>query len=90
MDRLERDFARVLGMTPKPEPVRYESPDLGNPDQHFDQPQPFEFELSPADRHAATMAKIQLEANRRKANKLAEDADIARLGVVWTDDEVTP
>ena len=74
---------------PRENPMKerdFTAPDLGHPFQHCDTPQPIDFDLSPADRHTATIAKIDLERQRREANKRDADQEIASLGVVWTDD----
>ena len=80
---LDRLFADI----PKPEaPMPYDrDPDFGNPDQHAGEPLPFDYTMTPAERDRAKLVSIDLERQRRAANKRDEDRDIARLGVVFTD-----
>ena len=63
--------------------LAYTAPDFGHPLQPTDELPPLKFELSPAERHVATMAAMQLEANRRAANKRDEARDLVKLGVVF-------
>jgi hypothetical protein len=59
--------------------------DLGHPLQHFDQPEPFAFELTPKERTKAAKFSTHLERTRREANKLQDNRDFAKLGIVFND-----
>lgn len=82
------DFHRLFAGIPTPEaPMPYVTPDLGHPLQHAGEPTPFEYGLTPRESDKAKVASIELERKRREANKRDADRDIARLGVVFTDDD---
>lgn len=80
---LDRLFADSLAKIPKPEsPMKI---DLGHPLQDHDEPKPFEFTMTPAERDRAKLVSIELERQRRAANKRDADQEITKLGVVFTD-----
>lgn len=81
------DFTRLFAGASTPEaPMPYaKSPDFGHPMQDHDEPKPIDYTMTPAERDRAKIASIDLERQRRAANKRDEDKEIAKLGVVWTD-----
>jgi hypothetical protein len=61
--------------------------DLGHPLQNHDEPKPFDAPtFTPQEQDNIVNFKLELERQRRVRNKLEADRDIAKLGVVFTDD----
>ena len=45
------------------------APDLGNPFQHADTPRPIKYELTPHEQDKAALYSLDLERQRREANR---------------------
>ena len=47
----------------------FTAPDLGNPFQHCDTPRPIKYQMAPAERDKAKLYTLDLERQRREANR---------------------